>query len=113
MNTGIECRDRQIIITCIIHDDAHQLKTHTLLEKSYGDSEKKHDPVYVNLYGEVIHKRCQQKAYNREKWAHVVKEAKFLREAYSQVTNYVIKYRWAILNRFGEIRKKISFFCEK
>jgi len=48
-----------------------------------------------------IHKRRGQKTNNKEKWAYVTKETKFLRGAYSEISNYIAKYRWAIMNRFG------------
>jgi hypothetical protein len=46
-----------------------------------------------------IHKSWKQRTNNKEKWAYVTKETKFLRGAYSEISNDIAKYRWAIMNR--------------
>jgi hypothetical protein len=48
-----------------------------------------------------IHKRWKQKTNNQKKWAYDIKETKFLREAYSEISNYIAEYRWVIINIFG------------
>jgi hypothetical protein len=62
-----------------------------------------------------IHKRWKQKTNNKEKkWAYVIKETKFLRGTYSEISNYIAKYRWAIMNRFGgNNRQWLEKNCQK
>jgi len=61
-----------------------------------------------------LHKRWTKKTDNKEKWAYVIKETKFLRGAYSEISNYIAMYRRAIMNRFGgNNRQWLEKNCQK
>jgi hypothetical protein len=56
----------------------------------------------------------EAKDKSKEKWAYVIKETKFLRGTYSEISNYTAKYRWAIMNKFGgNNRQWLEKNCQK